>query len=79
MSAVENLSRPGQQPADGDLILVKHGNGAQEKRLFFVPKDFPAPAPGKEAGDATTLLANKNWSAQEQSDAVRLLLRKAFP
>ena len=79
MSTTENLSRPGQQPADGDTIRVKHENGSVETKQSWTARTFPAPPKPQVEQDAAALVAKVNWSADDQSDALRLILKRLFP
>ena len=39
---IQNLTNPGSEPVDGDLILVTHGNGSTEQYTYYAP---PEPTP----------------------------------
>jgi len=42
---ITNITRPGLQPANGDLIRITHQNGASEERQYWEPVAPPAPDP----------------------------------
>ena len=43
---IENISRPGKSPADGDLVRILHDSGAVEEKTFFAPVEVdPGPTP----------------------------------
>lgn len=39
MHSIINISRPGQEPADGDIIEIHHENGAVQTKEFHVPAE----------------------------------------
>jgi len=42
---VINLSNPGANPVDGDLIRIEYGNGATEEKHYCSPPADPGPTP----------------------------------
>ena len=41
---ITNISRPGQPPVLGDLVLITYDNGATEEKTYFPPPAAPTPA-----------------------------------
>ncbi|PZP72864.1 hypothetical protein [Agrobacterium sp. MS2] len=42
---IENLTSPGVDPVDGDLVRITHGNGAIEIKQYFTPAPPSPPEP----------------------------------
>lgn len=42
---IENLTSPGVDPVDGDLVRITHGNGAVEVKQYFTPAPPSPPGP----------------------------------
>ena len=42
---IENLTSPGVDPVDGDLVRITHGNGAIEVKQYFTPAPPSPPEP----------------------------------
>jgi hypothetical protein len=40
---VVNLTNPGAEPVDGDLIQIIHSNGFNEQKQYWAPVDPPLP------------------------------------
>ncbi len=40
---ITNLTNPGVDPVDGDLVRITYPNGATEKKQYWAPVDPPSP------------------------------------
>lgn len=38
---IANLSRPGEVPADGDMVRITHANGATDEKCYYAPPADP--------------------------------------
>lgn len=43
---IENLTNPGVDPVDGDLIRITYPNGSTEEKYYWTP--YVNPAPGRK-------------------------------
>lgn len=41
---IENLTNPGAEPVDGDMIQITHPSGAVERKPYWAPVPSPEPA-----------------------------------
>jgi len=40
---IENITKPGHTPVDGDEIVITHDNGIKEEKQYWAPVAPPAP------------------------------------
>lgn len=61
---IDNLTNPGVDPVDGDLVLVTHDNGATEQKTWYAPVAPVLTLDESSPLDAATIVVDRMTAAE---------------